>query len=51
MYLYRVHLVYASVDGHVDGFHVLAVESSAAVTTEVRVFLELEFSLNISPGV
>lgn len=51
MYLYRVHLVYASVDGRVAGFHVLAIESSAAMTIEVRVVLELEFSPNISPGV
>ena len=50
--IYRdIHLVYASVDGHLDGLHVLAIESSAAVIIEVHVFLKLEFSLNISPGV
>ena len=41
--------IYSSFDGHLGCFHVLAIVNSA--NTGVCVYVELEFSLDICPGV
>ena len=46
-----VFFIHSSVNGHLGCFHVLAVLNSAAVNVGVHAFLELQFCLNIRPGV
>ena len=51
IYIYHIFFIYSSVDGHFGCFHVLAIVSSAAVNIGVHVSFQLEFSLDICPGV
>ena len=41
MYIYHIFLIQSSVDGHLDCFHVLAIENSAAIKDSTRKLLEL----------
>ena len=49
--MYHIFFSHSSVDGHLDCFHVLAIINNAALNIGVHVSFELEFSLDICPGV
>ena len=49
--MYHIFFIYSPVDGHLGCFHALAIVSSAAThIVGACIFLELQFSLGISPG-
>ena len=48
--MYQIFFIHSSVDGHLGGFHVLAIVNSAAVT-EVHLSFGLWYSPAICPGV
>ena len=49
--MYHISFSHSSVDGHLDCFHVLAIINNAALNIGVHISFELEFSLDICPGV
>ena len=46
VYAYHSFLIHSSVDGHLGGFHVLAIVNSAAVSNGIHV----SFSILVSSG-
>ena len=49
MYTYHSFFIYSSVDGHLGGFHVLAIVNSATVNTGVHVSVSILVSLEYMP--
>ena len=49
--MYHGFTVHSSVDGHLGGFHVLAVVNSAAVNIGVHVCIPIRVFRDICPGV
>ena len=51
MYIYHIFFIHSSVNGYLGCFHVLAIVTGAAMNIGVHLSFELEFSLDICPGV
>ena len=52
VYIYNIFFIHFSVDGHLGGFHVLAIVNSATMSFEVHIsFLIVFFFLDICPVV
>ena len=49
MYLYHIILIHLSVDGHLGGFHVLAIVNSAAVNIQVPVSFSVKVLFGCIP--
>ena len=51
VYMHHIFFIHSSADGHLGCFHVLATVNSAAINIGVHTSFELEFCLDICPGV
>ena len=46
-----IFFIHSSVSGHLGCFYILVIVNSAAMNTEVHVYFQVIFSLNVCPGV
>ena len=51
LYMYRIFCIYSSVSGHSGSFQVLVIVNSASVNVGCMYLFELEFCVDVCPGV